>query len=244
MLIKAKISGKKSNKRGDTMQNKYFGDTHDFYKYYFLKKITKDYSLGIHWCLVPDEENKKDRNKMLSEKERIKDPPLYEILTKNKSRDVKYIEKYFPQGTKFYKKLLADYVNDYEYETKSLEILKSQDVIFFDPDNGIEVSSTNNRNKYKYVSYNLLLKFWNLGKSLIIYQHGGRINGQTDGKIRTLYKLVDKTANVVTVKRGNVTYICFIQGGEHYIIKDELVMFRENIEYQISNWKGTGDIAN
>jgi len=59
------------------MQKKYFGDIHDFYKYYFLKEISKDYSLGIHWCLNPKEEQKNDGNKTLSNKEFKKDDKLF-----------------------------------------------------------------------------------------------------------------------------------------------------------------------
>lgn len=199
------------------MQNKYFGDIHDFYKFYFFKEITKDYSLGIHWCLIPNQFNRNDGNKTLSSKEAQKDPSLYKLLTTCKDRDVKYIKSYFPKNTKYFDRLHEDYSMDLIYEDESIAKLQNQEVIFFDPDNGIEVPSTNNINRYKFVSYRLLLKFWKLGKSLIIYQHGSRIKGQTDEKIRILYNLIGKTANVITVKKGNVTYICFIQR-KHYIL--------------------------
>jgi len=104
------------------------------------------------------------------------------------------------------------------------------------------VPSMKNSEKYKFVTYRLLVKFWNLGKSLIIYQHEGRNKRQTDEKIEILYGLIERRANIITVNKGNVTYICVIQGGEHYIIKYELVNFSKNKEYEIVNWHGTGDI--
>jgi hypothetical protein len=225
------------------MQNKFFGDIHDFYKYYFLKKITRDYSLGVHWCLAPDEMNKKDGNKPLTPKEKGKDPDLFNILTTCKNRNVKCIKSYFPAKTHYYDCLHEDYFKDFIYEEEAISKLKNQDIIFFDPDNGIEVSSTDNRSKFKYISYRLLYKFWSLGKSLIIYQHADRQKDSIEEKIMILYNLIGKEANVITVKKGQVTYICMIQGNKHYIMKDELVEFRGNKEYTIENWKGTGDIC-
>jgi hypothetical protein len=225
------------------MQNKYFGDVHDFYKFYFLKEITKDYSLGIHWCLVPNEINGNDGNKPLTLNEEKKDSVLCNILTTCKEHDVKYIKPYFPSKTRYYDCLHKEYFKDFVYDEEAVSKLKNQDVIFFDPDNGIEVASTTNKKKYKFVSYRLLYNFWKLGKSLIIFQYEGRIKGQTNEKIRILYNLIGKQANVITAKKGNVTFICMIQGKEHYIIKDELIKFRENKEYKIENWEGTGDIC-
>jgi len=163
-------------------------------------------------------------------------------LEQYRHKDVKYIKPYFPKNTRYYDQKLENYFMDFIYEDKAIEELKNQDIIFFDPDNGIEVPSMKNSEKYKFVTYRLLVKFWNLGKSLIIYQHEGRDKRKTDEKIEILYDLIERRANIITVKKGNVTYICVIQGGEHYIIKDELVYFRKNKEYEIANWHGTGDI--
>ena len=223
------------------MQNHFFGDIHDFYKYYFLREITKDYSLGIHWCLNLNE-SKNNGNKKLTDKELTKDEKLYKLLVQYRHKDVKYIKPYFPENTKYYDQKLENYYMDFIYEEKAIEELKSQDIIFFDPDNGIEVSSMKNNEKYKFVTYRLLVKFWDLGKSLIIYQHEGRNKGQTDEKIKILYDLIKGCANIIKVKKGNVTYICVIQGKEHSIDKDELVNFRKNKEYEVINWHGTGDI--
>jgi hypothetical protein len=224
------------------MQDKYFGDIHDFYKFYFLKRITQDYPLGIHWCLHPNEPQKNEGNKSITPKEEKKDGTLYQLLLKNRHKKVDYIKSYFPKKTKYYSHELEHYYKDFIYEENSIETLKNQDIIFFDPDNGIEVSSMKNAEKYKYVSYRLLVKFWNLGKSLIVYQHERGNKGKTNEKIKILYDLINKSANIITVKKSNVTFICIIQGDKHYIIKDEIVDFLKNNEYRIESWEGTGDI--
>jgi hypothetical protein len=191
------------------MQNQFFGDRHDFYKYFFLKEITKDYSLGIHWCLVPDQGGNAG-NIQLTGKEEKKDKKLYNLLAKNR-HNIESIESYFSEETtQYYGSLHEDYFQDFIYEDKAISKLQNQDIIFFDTDNGIEVLSTDNKNKFKYISYRLLYKFWSLDKSLIIYQHADHKKDSIDEKIRILYNLIDKKANVITVKKGNATYICVI----------------------------------
>jgi hypothetical protein len=65
------------------MQNKYFGDIHDFYKYFLLKNISEYKSLGIHWCLAPDDE-RSDGNKPLTEIEKINADNYMKLLNKVK----------------------------------------------------------------------------------------------------------------------------------------------------------------
>jgi hypothetical protein len=240
------------------MQNQFFGDRHDFYKYFFLKEIARCYSLGIHWCLVPDEGGNAG-NTGLTDKEKTKDPDLYTILTNAKGQNVENIKPYFSKhlnhGAVFFTKLHEDYSNDFLYEQEAIACLSNQDIIYFDPDNGIEVPSTNNNNKYKFISYHLLQRFWQMGKSLIIYQHEGRNIGQTHGKIKTLYNLLQKEPSIITAKKGASKYICVINNGRlidndicdgHYIMKDIFATFRYEIkykEYAIENWEGTGGIG-
>ena len=105
------------------MQNKYFGDKHDFYKYLLLNHISKYYTLGIHWCLVPDESNKNDGGQKLSESEMVKNSTLYTILN-NSGKDIKNIEKYFSKNVKYFNKkhfdlrdIIAEFINNNnEYE--------------------------------------------------------------------------------------------------------------------------------
>jgi len=224
------------------MQNKYFGDIHDFYKFYFLKEITKDYSLGIHWCLYPNELENNEGNKSLTLKEKNKDLKLYELLIKYRHKGVKYIKPYFPKKTKYYEQELDNNIDNKIYEEEAIKILKYQDIIFFDPDTGIEVPSMKKSEKYKYITYELILKFWNMGKSLIIYQHTRGNNVKTNEKVKKIYDLLNQMVNIILVKKSNVVYICLIQGDKHFIVKDELMKFIQNKEYKIENWEGTGDI--
>lgn len=215
------------------MQNKYFGDKHDFYKYFLLKHISKFYSLGIHWCLVPDEIGKNDGKKTVSKLEMGKDDILFKILT-NSEKNIKNIEKYFDKKVKYFNEKHERFYMAHVYEKKSIGKLKDQEIIFFDPDNGIEVPSTNNKNKFKYVSYGLLENFWKMDKTLIIYQHTDRNKESTDEKINFLCESLNcnRIANIEIIKKGNVKYI-FIINKKHFILRDIIADFiGKNNEYE------------
>lgn len=71
------------------MQNRYTGDIGDFGKYGLLKSISspenrQNLSLGVVWCLVPEEEENEDGNdtKYLDGREEFNqcDPELYKAL--------------------------------------------------------------------------------------------------------------------------------------------------------------------
>jgi len=207
------------------MQNKYFGDKHDFYKYFLLNHISKYYSLGIHWCLVPDE-NSNDGNKIITNKEKDLDANLFCLLKESGNKDIKKIKPYFSNKIKYFDTVLQDYFLNSIYQKDAFDKLSKQDIIFFDPDNGLEVSSTNNKNKFKYLSYDVVGKFWENGNSMIIYQHLGRDRMSLEDKIGKITKLLkcNKIGNINIVRKENVDYIFIIQK-KHYLLHDIIADF-------------------
>ena len=60
------------------------------------------------------------------------------------------------------------------YMKRSFQMLRNRDLIFFDPDNGIEVPSstpTGCRLSHKHLLLNEIARFWRNGSSILIYQH-------------------------------------------------------------------------
>jgi hypothetical protein len=100
------------------MQNKYFGDIHDFYKYFLLKNISKYKSLGIHWCLIPDD-NKSDGNKILTDKENKKCLELFDILKQGK--EINNIKQYFSKNVSYYDNLLLIVIKKMNMKKKHLK---------------------------------------------------------------------------------------------------------------------------
>jgi hypothetical protein len=214
------------------MQNKYFGDIHDFYKYYFIRHISENYLLGINWCLVANESKKNDGKKPLTKCEKEKEGKLYTVLKKSK-KNVGSIEGYFPNKVKYFKEMLNDFYFAHIYEKNVIEKFDDRDIIFFDPDNGIEMQSTNNKNKFKFVSYGLLAEFWNRGKSLIIYQHSDRSKNSIKEKKNNLIRVLKcKADNILVIQKGSVKYFLLINKN-HTKLKNEVEQFLcKNEEYK------------
>ena len=214
------------------MQNKYFGDIHDFYKYFLLKHISGYFSIGINWCLIKDE-NSNDGNKKLRKIEKDKDTTLYSIL--NNSENILGINAYFSKKVGYFDNIYEHYFLNSVYQKKAFDKLNKKDIIFFDPDNGLEVISTNNKNKYKYLSYDTIEKYWTNGNSMIIYQHLSRDKNALDNITQKIEELLNcsRHGNIKFIKKGNVAYI-FIMQKKHFLLHDVIANFvNKNSEYSI-----------
>lgn len=105
------------------------------------------------------------------------DPELYQLLqkiVKEGKRTVAEVQKLgiLGQKTKYYDVLLGSKERSV-WHLEGFTALKSADVVFFDPDNGLEVASCPKTRKknVKYIYYDELADYYNRGQSLIVYQH-------------------------------------------------------------------------
>lgn len=207
------------------MQNRYTGDIGDFGKYGFLKAISspesrQKLSLGVVWYLVPDEEDNEDgsHTKYLNGREEFRncDPNLYDALRRivNGKRNVAKIRenKILPRGTIYYEKALTfSDLPSYGKSAKerrlkrrkrwlkgALDKTEGQDIVFLDPDNGLEVKSEKRHHKKgpKYVFYDEVAPFIDRGQSAIIYQHLNREPGvSAEGQIQRRKSDIDEIVN-------------------------------------------------
>ena len=182
------------------MQNRYVGDVGDFLKFGLLNFLFQNQSaspkfkLGVNWYLVPDEKNKADgkytdylkpKNRF-SKKLQECNPKLYrqmnEIVFVKKKRNIAEIEKdnVLPKGTIFYGELLR-YDNipleereriRKEWHSAALKKLRGADVIFLDPDNGIETEKMSSAPK-KSRCVSVRLSFGKIKPSLSSQTYGG-----------------------------------------------------------------------
>ena len=159
--------------------------------------------LGVVWYLVPDEDHNEDGMYVKYLEPTFKninqfrncDRDLYDTLTEiiqNKERNVSNICKsnIFPINTVFYEDFLTfDGIpsngmnarknrmdHRMRWVNKALISAGDCDLIFVDPDNGLETKSTERHHKRgpKYVYYDELLPYLQRGKSLVIYHHISR----------------------------------------------------------------------
>ena len=168
-------------------------------------------SLGVAWYLVPDEGHNNDGKHVAyldpikKNIERFKncDSFLYEELSKivrNGERNIKSIRQssILPHGTIYYETPLTfngmatfgssaynrRLVFRKQWVNGALELTKTSDVVFIDPDNGIEVGIERHHARGpKYVYFDELSPYLQRGQSLIIYHHIGR-NGTAEEQIQ------------------------------------------------------------
>jgi hypothetical protein len=221
------------------MQDRYTGDVGDFGKYGLLNEICKksggSIRLGVNWFYVTKEEKQQEDGRhidylsdenMYSEKYAVCFPELYGKLKSivEGRRSIKEIEKglILPKETVFYSKPLPysavkpsnkeeDRENWFE---ESLLRLKNADIIFLDPDNGIQTDKVRKTHikAIKYVFKDEIKRYYELGKSLIIYNHRDRNpKSKYDKKITDLSIQINGI-KVLRFKRVSVRdYIFLIQ---------------------------------
>lgn len=166
------------------MKNQYFGDVNDYRKYGLLRALqsTWDGSLMVAWMLTPDDGGRDGRFRSYLEAPETwarYDPGLFAGLSdllRPPSRPsvsliegsallprVRYYSAVVPDG-----RIERDAWRD-DLHRKALGV----DLVFLDPDNGIEVPSKTVGRKHssKYVTWQEIQALWEAGCSLLIYQH-------------------------------------------------------------------------
>lgn len=174
------------------MQNRYFADVGDFGKYGMLRYINRsNLKLGINWYLVPDESHNNDGKHdsyLFQEHFKICDHELHSSLKiLRDTRSVKCLQNahLLAPDTVFYDTQLDYSLNDdyiarlatrSTWHMTALQTLQDCDIIFLDPDNGLQVDSVSLTSKKgnKYIAIDELADYYRLGKSIIFYNHRER----------------------------------------------------------------------
>jgi hypothetical protein len=182
-----------------TMQNRYVGDVGDFAKYALLRRLAgrpteEALRLGIVWCLFPDESHNNDGRHVsylrapgfasLDDDLRVR---LERIVRSGRSIAAIQETSILPPDTVFCdasasprpgKKLTRQerLRHRLEWATECFEATEGCDLIFFDPDNGLEVASVAKHQPGggKYMYWDELAPFWERGDALLVYHHLNR----------------------------------------------------------------------
>ena len=134
------------------MKNQYFGDINDYKKYGILRTLSSGGKIKIDVCRMLTEDNDNNEGKFIDyltkpDKFRKYDPELFDSLSYSvkeiKQRKVTLAsELNLIENALYYDKFLTDYVSEREkYFSDFKEYSRDCDLLFFDPDNGIEVGS-------------------------------------------------------------------------------------------------------
>jgi hypothetical protein len=176
-------------------------------------------SLAVVWYLVPDERNADgkhtgyldDRAAANLKWYRDCDPPLYGQLAEivRGTRHVTSIREsgILPAGTVFFEEPLtfdgmprigpaareARLKHRGEWLQRALEATAGCDVVFVDPDNGLEVKTQRHtRRGPKHVFFDELVPYLQRGQSLVIYHHMGRNRKAADQIRQRLSQIAER----------------------------------------------------
>ena len=237
------------------MQNRYTRDIGDFAKYGLLRTLclpTEDnpygLRLGVVWYLVPDEGNGDGRfthyleaNDRNHKSYRIWDPVLYDALQRigQNGRCVQAVRRSGILGIScsFYESILdwhgttcmSDRVIFRQtWHKNAVESTKDCDVVFLDPDNGLEckVSRYDRKRGGKFVYMDEMTPYIERGQSVIVYQHLNRIcsaEAQIHGWITLIQKQLGKTHRIFGLRwhrsSGRVFFVISAQQHRPWLIE-------------------------
>jgi hypothetical protein len=196
---------------------------------------------GVIWCLFHDEDHNGDgrhigylEDPIMRSLDTQLHQQLFEIIAKGR-RSVKAVARsnILPKGTVFFEHVISssssakgDRVE--RVARRSLWLSKAQrstsdcDLIFFDPDNGIETKSVpiHSPKSGKYIFWDELMPFWDRGQSLLIYHHLNRtapIERQTEIlKEKFSAKFADASAiQYFLFRRGSCRHFWLVANKRH-----------------------------
>jgi len=169
------------------MKNQYFGDINDYRKYGLLRGLADaGLSIGVCWLLTEDDgQGDGELRRYLAKPShwRRYDPELYDRLQRLRhpgvQRDLRHAAEWeLVPGAIYFDEIVTDTEGQRDaYFDAAFEALHGSDVIFFDPDIGIEVPSTGRgkRGSASYIYWTELRKAYVSGHSVLVYQHFPRV---------------------------------------------------------------------
>ncbi len=205
------------------MKDQYFGDVGDYRKFSILRAFAKEGNkVQVCWMYtLPDGRSDGRFVEYLSKPEwREYEPDIFDFLhnavLKDKARELALIERSgLLDGVSFFSEVLGEKSADRQTFFKTLHNeAQEADLVFLDPDNGIEVVSVKKgkKNSERYVYWDELKELFELGKSLLVYQHFGR--QERNGFIhKTALSVKEKLGanSIVSIRTKNSFYLLIAQ---------------------------------
>lgn len=166
------------------MKHQYVGDISDYRKYALLRALSAGGAnrIGVCWMLTPDDggtDGRKLSYLAKPEQHRRFDPELFDILAHAAAepdrRRLQSIEDSGAvAGALYHNETLPQAVDERAaYMAECRGKFANADLVFFDPDNGIEAPAAKLglKRALKYVFLDEVATFYGDGKSVLIYQH-------------------------------------------------------------------------
>ena len=206
------------------MKNQYFGDINDYRKYGLIRLLADvgKIKTGICWMLTPDDARADGKfTEYLAEPNKYKkfDPDLYSFLGQCLEINTRNVleaanSDKFPNTIFFNPILEDDAVQRKQYFSNMHRLFKDVDLIFFDPDNGLEIKSKSlgQKDSSKYLYWSEVVECYKSGHSILIYQHFIR-EERNKFIARMLGNIHTKTGskNTIYFRTSNVVFFLICQ---------------------------------
>ena len=233
------------------MKNQYFGDINDYRKYGLLRGLSNNGEISTFVCWMLTENDSRSDGKFISyldkrEKFRKYDPELFDVLfhcIRSGKRNVDFCgENSLISKSGYFNSIIPDNTNQREqYFNELYNKAKQYDLVFLDPDNGMEIKSRKKGNKFssKYVYYDEVRNLYFQGKSLLIYQHFIREErNKFIQRISENLKIASGCQIIIPIRTSNVVYFLIPKDGMERYLKERVNLVSTTWEEEIIAVKG------
>ncbi len=215
------------------MNNQFFGDVRDFYKYALLRILSNSGKCSIAVCWLLTTDSKKGGNELAylhNDNYRQKDEKLFDFLHEcvyKKNRNVKVMNNKIICGAEFFADdfPLSGYKRN-EYWEKFIKEHGTNDLLFFDVDTGImpKGGASKNNEENEYIRECEIKYLWTKcdKSSLMIFQffYLSFNSTQTQDRHKKLMlklRKVDEQAKIFCLYKSPVAYYFMIRKGHNEI---------------------------
>jgi hypothetical protein len=203
------------------MKHQYFGDVNDYRKYGLLRRLATEggLQLGISWMLTPDDDSRHGgKVDYLDQPRRWRsyDPDLFDHLAASveigRARDLSVVEaNNLIPGARFHSDIIEDgKVARAAYMKTMHDRFKGLDLVFFDPDNGLDVKSCplGRKGSSKYLTCQEAAATFATGASLLVFQHFAMVKKEPF-TLEKVQRLADSTGAKVIIPISTA-YVLFL----------------------------------
>ncbi len=203
------------------MKNQYAGDENDYLKYGLLRSLCTGLngSVLVAWMLTPNDGGSDGlRRSYLEQPDRFRhlDTDLFDhlrgLFLSGEEPSVSLIECHgiVPKTTFFSRLVPDDGSSRRQWSDQLLQASRGSELVFLDPDNGIEVASKpiGRKGSSKFILWSELTDLWHLGKSLLIYQHFPR--EERDGFISRIRDNLEARLGAGVVHFFSCSHVLFL----------------------------------
>lgn len=229
------------------MKDRYFGDINDYFKYGLLRALTQfgRISTSICWMLTPDDgkpEGGKLDYLLRANEWREFDPKLFaklrDIVVVEQARGVRYAQErdLIPSATYFDEILTDDQSLRDKFMQRFMRLSSGARLLFFDPDNGMEVSSVplGRKGSSKYLYWDEVSGISSQSFSLLVYQHFPRVERQ--GYIDQLaarFRMETEYSNVFSFRTKHVVFFLLAAQRDLRIFEEQALVIQDSWDGQI-----------